>query len=140
MHPSLGLVALISLSTSRYALAGPVGKATIAVHGSGTVDAPLLPEYHSLIERAPVGNKAPNITDRAWINGVLARVALWRERHLAVPLVWSTTLAQFALDSANKCQLAHTGGPYVSAFAANRWLSILISDRARTSTGYRRPQ
>jgi hypothetical protein len=110
--------------------ANPVGKATIAIHGSGTnaepdyhnvAERPVIHEIqtHSFVERAPVTSKSPNITDRAWINGVLARTALWRERHKAVPLVWSTTLAQFALDSANKCQLAHTGGPYVSAVLCN---------------------
>ena len=95
------------------ASAGTYGKAKIAVHGAG-LEEPVHHEVRSLAERAPVTSVSPNITDRAWINGVLSRAALWRNRLNAAPLVWSTTLAQFALDSANKCELAHTGGPYVS--------------------------
>ena len=94
--------------------AGTYGKASIAVHGAG-IEEPIHHEVRTLAERAPVTNTSPNIADRAWINGVLSRAALWRNRHKAAPLVWSTTLAQFALDSANKCELAHTGGPYVSS-------------------------
>lgn len=116
MHRGLFITVLAALTATSLVSAVSVGKTTVAVHGAGTLDEPITQELHSLVERAPVSNIAPNITDRAWINGVLARVAIWRERHQAVPLVWSTTLAQYALDSANKCQLAHTGGPYVSVF------------------------
>jgi uncharacterized protein YkwD len=120
MYRAVGAIVLVLLAIVPLATTGPVGKATVAVHGSGADSDPVQREVYSPVERAPKGNIAPNITDRAWINGVLSRVDLWREQHAAAPLVWSTTLAQYALDSANKCLLQHTGGPYVSNLLRRR--------------------
>lgn len=141
MHHIIKVFALGGLAFHQLTSAVSVGKATIAVHGSGINKEPFTQEVHSLVERAPVSNKAPNITDRAWINGILSRVDLWREKHAAAPLVWSTTLAQYALDAANKCVLAHTGGPYVSLAQVSFCCSgIKLLARVRTYTGSRRPR
>jgi len=96
MFPKIGALAfgLILIATPRLVAAGVIAERS--------------PATHQLGERAPVGNVAPNITDKNWINGVLSRHDLWREEHDAAPLVWSSTLATYALQQANKCLLQHS--------------------------------
>jgi len=60
-----------------------------------------------------VQNVSPSpTTDLIYRNTVLSIVDSYRRNHSAVPLVWSDTLAAFALEQAIKCQLKHSGGPY----------------------------
>jgi hypothetical protein len=60
-----------------------------------------------------VQTTSPNpTTDVTYRNTVLLIVDAYRESHSAVPFVWSNTLATYALEQANKCQLKHSGGPY----------------------------
>lgn len=56
---------------------------------------------------------SPNpTTDVTYRNTVLSIVDFYRHNHSALPFVWSNTLATYALEQANKCQLKHSGGPY----------------------------
>ena len=102
-----------------------IGERGVVSHQS--VERTLFSEHAIMERQAPVGSRAPNITDRNWLNTVLARVDLWRENHGAEPLVWSLTLATYAMNAANRCLLQHTvslkaRSGMVSSHFANEWL------------------